>query len=147
MHDAIRNDRAVRRLSWQTLAAAILPVAVALVFAAFGPAGAQERPPLHNDKIAIDYVEPHEPAYQPLYQKLQQRAVLERLGEFLAPVHWPKKLRLVTKECSAETQWPYVFYSNLDYSLTICYQWFAYLHRLRPPPDSPPSSKSSSAAW
>jgi hypothetical protein len=131
MHDAIRNRIATGRLWRWALAAAKLAFAGAVVF---GASSTHAQTKLRNDNISIDYYEPRNPNLLPLYRKLQERSVLERLSEFLAPVHWPKKLRLITKQCEASTPWPYVFYSKLDYSLTICYQWFGYLSWLRPPP-------------
>src|SRR4051794_33508818 len=77
------------------------------------PAAAQVRPELRNDKIVFDYYEPRNQRLLPLYDKLQKRAVLERLSEFLAPIQWPKKLRLIMKECSGGTQQPEVYYSKL----------------------------------
>src|SRR5438552_18868076 len=59
------------------------------------PATAQQRPELRNEKITFDYYEPRNQKLLPLYEKLQKRAVLERLSDFLAPVQWPKKLRLI----------------------------------------------------
>jgi Putative metallopeptidase len=118
----IRSRRA--SLSALSIAAALLLIA---------PAAAQPRPELRNDKISFDYYEPRNPKLLPLYQKLPQRNVLERLSEFLAPVRWPKKLRMMMKECPAGTPPPEVLYSKIDYSLTVCYQWFAFLEALNPP--------------
>lgn len=131
---AMRCRIAKTRLARWALRTAGLTLAFAVVCGTAASVKAQSSPKLHNDKIAIDYIEPRNPGFLPLYQKLQERTVLERLSEFLAPVQWPKKLRLAMKECPAATPWPYVFYSKLDYSLTVCYQWFGFLHRLRPPP-------------
>jgi Putative metallopeptidase len=99
------------------------------------PTMAQTATDLRNEKIVVDYYEPRDPRFQPLYERLQKRRVLEELSQFLAPVRWPKTLRMIMKECpSSGVSWPQVFYSKIEYSLTICYQWFAALRSLKSPP-------------
>jgi hypothetical protein len=93
---------------------------------------------LHNPNIAFDYFEPRNPEFMPLYEKLQKREVLEELGQFLAPVHWPRKLRLIMKECpAARADVPnmaeLIFYNGTEYTLNLCYQLFAFLDKLDPP--------------
>ena len=94
-------------------------------------------PELRNPNILFDYYEPRSAELVPLYQKLKQRQMLERLGEFLAPVRWPKTLRLILKQCPAAGKPPplraVVFYSQLEYSLTICYEWLKFLGQFHPP--------------
>jgi hypothetical protein len=99
------------------------------------PAAAQGAAELRNPNVTIDYYEPRSPALVPLYQRVQDRRVLERLGEFLAPVQWPKRLRVMMKQCPPSNGLqPEVHYSTIEYSLTICYQWLGTLRALRPPP-------------
>jgi hypothetical protein len=108
--------------------AAILALTVICLGAllARGQAQPQLVPDLHKYKIQVDYYAPRDPAFQSLYQKLQQRKVLEELGQFLAPVSWPKTLRLIMKQCPRSgTPTPAVFYDYDEYSLTVCYQLFA----------------------
>src|SRR5262249_50133484 len=98
-----------------------------------------EEPRASNPNIAFDYYEPRDPAFMPLYEKLQKREVLEELSQFLAPVHWPKKLRLIMKQCPpARSDIPQmselIFYNSAEYSLTVCYQLFPFLEQLNPPP-------------
>jgi len=91
-------------------------------------------PDLRNANIAVDYYEPRDPDFLALYEKLKRRQVLEELAQFLAPVRWPKTLRLLMKECPASgTPTPEVFYSPIEYSITLCYQWLKFLHRFNPP--------------
>jgi len=94
------------------------------------PAGVQAQPQLVPDlgqyKIQVDYYAPRDPALQSLYEKLKQRKVLEELGQFLAPVSWPRTLRLIMKQCPRSgTPTPAAFYNYDEYSLTVCYQLFA----------------------
>jgi hypothetical protein len=99
------------------------------------PAIAQRQiaPGLGNSAIIVDYYEPRNPDFYPMYAKMKQRAVLQELAQFLAPVQWPKTLRLIMKECSS-TSTREVFYDPTEYSLTICYQWLSFLQTLDPPP-------------
>src|SRR5712691_3448 len=113
---------------------ATLAIAVAWVFIQSTGALAQTRPELRNEKITFDYYEPRNPKLLPLYEKLQKRQALENLSGFLAPVKWPRKLRMILKECPAlGTPQPEVFYQKVEYSLNICYQLFDTLEKLRPP--------------
>jgi hypothetical protein len=100
-----------------------------------GPAVAQFQPSpaLRNPNIAFDYYEPRDPGYGQLYKKLQGRQILEELGQFLAPVRWPHRLRLLMKQCPASTAEPQVFYTNTEYSITLCYQWFWRVERFARP--------------
>ena len=93
----------------------------------------QPSPALRNSNIAFDYYEPRDRGYAQLSNRLQRRQILEELGQFLAPVRWPHKLRLLTKQCPANTAEPQVFYTNIEYSITLCYQWFARIERFAPP--------------
>src|ERR1700738_4159009 len=74
------------------------------------PLRAQPSPDLRNVNIAVDYYDPRDSDLLPLYEKLKRRQVLEELAQFLAPVRWPKTLRLLMKECpSSGTPTPEVF--------------------------------------
>jgi hypothetical protein len=80
---------------------------------------------LSNPNITSEYYEPRDPTFLPLYERLQKRQVLEQLGQFLGPAKWPKKLRLIMKQCPSQTPEPQVYYSAIEYSINLCYQWFA----------------------
>lgn len=121
-----------KRAAWfrRAASAAMLVAAAACITAM--PAMAQAE--LRNDKIKFDYYEPRDPKLLPLYDRLQRRRVLEELSQFLAPLRWPKTLRLVMKECPAGTRRPEVIYSSVERSLSICYQFLAFLGSLQPQP-------------
>src|SRR5262249_13984205 len=108
-------------------------------------AQAQVQEEIANPNIAVDYYEPRDPEFLTFYEKLKKRRVLEELAQFLAPVHWPKKLRLIMKQCPAAVNpdapeiSDLIFYNGDEYSLNICYQLFKFLERidlknLDPPP-------------
>src|SRR5262249_47548928 len=67
-------------------------------------------------------------------EKLQRRGVLEQLSQFLAPLRWPKTLRLIMKECPAGAPRPEIYYVSVERSVNICYQLFTFLRSLDPPP-------------
>jgi hypothetical protein len=114
---------------------ASLTRATAFLLTLASPAVAQFQPSpeLRNPNVAFDYYEPRDAGYAQLYKKLQARQILEELGQFLAPVRWPHRLRLVMKQCPASTAEPQVFYTNIEYSITLCYQWFWRVERFAPP--------------
>jgi hypothetical protein len=114
-------------------AAALLSVSSSLIIPSSATAEQQAPPDLKNVNILVDYYEPRNPAFLPLYQKMKQRQVLENLSQFLAPVQWPKTLRLLMKQCPQGVQSPEVFYNPIEYSITVCYQWFPFLGSFHPP--------------
>ncbi len=105
----------------------LLPALLALTFAAFAilvsPAAAQtwESIPA-NPKVDIAYVPPTSQELEGVYQALKDREILEEYQHFLAPLHLPHPLRLLTKECNMVN----AFYNPSDRSLTICYEYVAY---------------------
>ena len=121
-----------------TISGARLFVATLLMLATAGVATIATAEPqqadLSNPNIVFDYYEPRSADFVPLYVKLQGQGVLEELSHFLAPVHWPKKVRLLMKECPhSGTPKPEVFFSSLEYSITVCYQWLSFLGTFTPP--------------
>jgi hypothetical protein len=82
-------------------------------------------PDLQPYNIVVEYYAPRDPSFDHLYHALQQRKVLEELGQFLAPLKWSKTLRLIAKQCPATgLPHPEVFYNEIEYSLIVCYQLF-----------------------
>lgn len=100
-----------------TLAAAV--GAAALSWTA--TARAQER----GDKIAIEYVEPRDPAFQPILRDLRDRRVLEELREFLSPLRLPKTLAIRVEQCDQ----PIRRYEPGS-PVSICYEYIANLVQL-----------------
>jgi len=135
MHDVMRLSPVIRFRLAATAAgsAGLIGALLALQLGSSTIGAAQPSLALRNDNIGYDYFAPREPGYVPLLQKLQKRQVLEELGQFLAPVKWPKKLRLIMKQCPSSTPQPEVFYLNIEYSLNVCYQFFRFLEGLSPP--------------
>jgi hypothetical protein len=78
-------------------AARILAVAVVLTWWAADGARAQQ------SQLQIGYDPPTNAQLQPIYQRLKQRAVLEEMQAFLAPLHLPRPLTIKTAQCGATT--------------------------------------------
>jgi Putative metallopeptidase len=113
-----------------------IPGLLGLSVLASAPAMAQRQaaPEPSNSAILVDYYEPRNPEFLTFYAKMKQRGVLQGLAQFLAPVQWPKTLRVMMKECrAAGLPTPEVFYDATEYSLSICYQWFKFLQTFHPP--------------
>ncbi len=93
--------------------------------AANEPATPSWGPP--NPQIDVVYVEPKNPAFQPLYGKLKARQVLEALQSFLAPLRLSRKLLVKIDQCGA---------SRVHYRpggpATICYEYIANLEEAAP---------------
>jgi putative metallopeptidase DUF4344 len=111
--------------------AALALVASALVMGATvvssAPAAAQIPADLRNPQIEIAYVEPRTEAYRPIYERVKQRAVLEELRAFLAPLKLPQKLEVRTAECGALSL-PY----KPGAPVTVCYEYIAMIERAAP---------------
>jgi hypothetical protein len=84
-------------------------------------------PDLHARNIVVEYYEPRDAYYKAIYDRLQERKVLEELGQFLAPVNWPRTLRLIAKQCPPGRG---IFYNYDEYSLIVCYDFFKMLKKI-----------------
>jgi Putative metallopeptidase len=74
-----------------------------------------------NPRVEIEYVAPTSAQLESVYKSLKQRKILEELQHFLAPLHLPHPLRLLTRQCDEVN----AFYSGSSRSLTICYELVA----------------------
>ncbi|MEZ5923081.1 MAG: DUF4344 domain-containing metallopeptidase [Hyphomicrobiaceae bacterium] len=86
---------------------------------------------LTNESLVIDYVEPRDPAYLPVMQRLKDQQLLERLQQFLSPVRFKHKLRLTARQCTLDGS-PNAFYYPLDWQLNICYEIVGFLDKMTP---------------
>jgi hypothetical protein len=97
--------------------------AAAVALASAGPAMyvtsavAQAPSGLQNSQIEIVYGQPSNPGFQPIYDRLKKRQVLEELRQFLAPLRLPRKLTVRMDQCGASTR-PY----KSQGPVTICYE-------------------------
>ena len=67
---------------------------------AFSALAAPETAP---QRIRIEYVQPQNPAHQPLYEALQRRRVLETLQEIFGPFRLPTDLTIKTTGCNGQS--------------------------------------------
>jgi hypothetical protein len=99
------------------ISAARLAGAFAAILAAAIAGRAQTVPP-RAERIAIEYVEPSDPAHRPLRDLLKDNQALERVREVLVAVRWPRTLRLELKGCDGEAN---AWYG--DAAVTVCYEY------------------------
>lgn len=103
--------------------------AIALIFAYFmldtTRAVAQASPDIQNPQVEIAYLPPDNTAYQPVYERLKQRRVLEQLKQFLAPLRLPRRLVVNTDQCDAASR-----HYQPQGPVTICYELVEQIERL-----------------
>ncbi|MCW2241235.1 DUF4344 domain-containing metallopeptidase [Azospirillum canadense] len=104
------------------LALACLALAcLALACSAGAPALARE------GGIRIVYAVPKDAAHEPLYRSLRDKRVLERIRDRLVGLRLPRVLTLTVKGCDGEVD---ASYEASDTTLTICYEYLAYIQDL-----------------
>jgi Putative metallopeptidase len=96
-----------------------LGLALAAIAGTSTPAIAQGS---QDSLVDIAYLEPGNPAYRPIYERLQKRRVLEDLREFLAPLRLPRRVLAKIEQCGTESR-PYA----PGGPVAICYE---YIHAL-----------------
>ena len=81
------------------------------------PAGQSAPPAAQGSQIEIAYVPPSNRNFQPIYDRVKNRKVLEDLQQFLAPLRLPRKLTVKIEQCGAPSR-PY----RPQGPVTICYE-------------------------
>jgi hypothetical protein len=77
------------------------------------------------DEIDIAYIEPSNTAFEPIYEGLKRRKVLEELKEFLSPLRLPQSVLVKIEQCDTPSR-PY----QPGGPVTICYEYVAKLLEL-----------------
>ena len=85
--------------------------------ASVSPAAAQIIP--KNPKINISYVEPRNPKYKPIHERLTRLKALETLQQFLSPLKLPAAITLKVDECDGALAVPY----KPEGPAVICYEY------------------------
>jgi hypothetical protein len=80
-----------------------------------------------NSQVDVAYVEPQDPLFRPIRERLMRRQMLEQLRLFLSPLRLPRKLLVQLDQCNAE-QRPY----QSGGPVTICYEYIAKIAQLVP---------------
>jgi Putative metallopeptidase len=81
------------------------------------PAGQSSPPAAQSSQIEVAYVQPANRNFQPIYDRVKNRKVLEELQQFLAPLRLPRKLTVKIDQCGALSR-PY----KPQEPVTICYE-------------------------
>jgi hypothetical protein len=85
--------------------------------AMFVTTASAQAPGLRNPQIEIVYGQPSSPRFQPIYDRLKKRQVLEELTQFLSPLRLPRKLTVRMDQCGASAR----LYKPQG-PVTICYE-------------------------
>jgi hypothetical protein len=90
-------------------------------------------PELQHPSILIDYVEPPDPRFRDLYERLKKRQVLEELAQFLSPIKLPLKLRIKFEQCDMIN----ADYTPYNLRVRLCYDLIDFMERLAPAANAP----------
>ena len=85
-----------------------------------------------TNQVSISYAVPKNPAHQPIYERLKERRVLEKLQEFLGPFRLPRTLKVSLAGCDGEAD---AFYGKG--AITICYEYIDELWKNMPAETTP----------
>jgi hypothetical protein len=85
-----------------------------------------DAPAIAQDNITIIYEPPNKVEFQPIYQKLKDRAVLETLQRFLSPIK--TMLTVKTDECHGNYYAPY----QAGGPVIICYEYVSLIESVMP---------------
>jgi hypothetical protein len=105
--------------------ATLLGAAIGLAISA--QATAQRLVDPETSSVRITYVEPVNPAHQPIMERLKKREVLEDLRDFLSPLRLPAPLLIKVEGCNGNV--------NAWYSanvVTYCYELIEYIRKSAP---------------
>jgi hypothetical protein len=112
---------------------AVLTIAVFSLLGLAAPVSATAQPAVaSNPNIVPKYNPPTTAKYQGVYNRLQQRKVLETLQLFLAPLNLPQELRIETAECGVEEGAPPYRQYVSGGPVTICYEYVDMVESLAP---------------
>jgi len=113
-------------------------LSAALVLLSVVPAVAVEK--AQTQRIRIEYKEPSNPAHQPIYERIKQRRVLERLQELFSPFRLPIDITIETVGCDGK--------SNAWYhrpTITLCYEYLEEIRQNTPEETTPAGITASDA--
>ena len=98
---------------------------VMLCLFACGPASAAPLTGLEPNRVRVEYLPPKNPAHQYIHDRLKERAVLERLADFLSPIRLPRELVLKLEGCDGTVN---AFYG--EGIASVCYEYIDYVFTL-----------------
>jgi hypothetical protein len=102
------------------LMAAIVGVALGLPTLALAQSEITSTQTDRPNRVAVEYVAPKNPTFQPLFDLLKARGALEKIQQLLSPFRLPEELTIKIAECGMVNSW----YSREDSkpTVTICYE-------------------------
>ena len=109
------------------VSAGALAFAISWMAADAAPVAAQGA---KTSNVRISYEEPRDPSLRPVYRRLVQRQVLERLQKFLSPLRLPRELVVRTAQCGGIS-----LPRKPGDGVTLCYEFVAQVEKQAPPPD------------
>lgn len=89
-------------------------------------------PASKTSRISIGYMLPENSEHRPIYKRLKERRVLEKLQEFLSPFRLPRTLKIWLAGCDGEADAVYE-----DAEITICYEYVEDLRKNMPKETTP----------
>src|SRR5262245_7367903 len=78
------------------------------------------------NRVRVEYIEPKNPAFQPILASLKQHKALEQIQEIFSPVRLPEPLTIKAMECGMSNAW----YQRP--TLTICYEYLEDIQKTVP---------------
>jgi hypothetical protein len=115
----------INRRGWTVvyLGAAILTYLIA------GPADASALKP---NRVDVEYLPPKSSVHDALYKLVQERRLLEKMRDLLAPLRLPRRLLLQAKGCDGEVN---AWYDNA--TVTVCYEFLDWVWQSVPDQTTP----------
>jgi Putative metallopeptidase len=107
-------------------------LSAALGLAMSAPVKAQPLADPETSSVRITYVEPINPAHQPIMERLKERRVLEDFRDFLSPLKLPARLLIKVEGCNGTVN---AWYSAN--TVTYCYELIDYIRRSAPKETTP----------
>ena len=102
-----------------------------LTFLITAPANATPFKPdaaaLKPNRVDVEYVPPKSSAHDTLYKLVQERHLLEKIRDLLAPIRLPRRLLLKARGCDGEVN---AWYD--DAVITLCYEFLDWVWQAVP---------------
>ena len=120
------RSRPARKTSLRSMFPLIVAGCIALLMVSHLPvatAGPQA------NRIRIEYFDPSNPVYKPVYDMLKERRTLEKLQEIFSPLRLPNDLTLRTGDCQGVAN---AWYDHDSAAISICYEYVVEIMRMTP---------------
>jgi hypothetical protein len=95
------------------------------------------------NRLRIEYFDPRNPAYKPVYEMLKERRTLEKLQEIFSPLRLPDVLTLRAGDCEGVAN---AWYDHDSAAISICYEYVVEIMRMTHKEAMPDGISSADAA-